>query len=237
MVPTIRQHLVGAFLKADGVTLYKEVDGILTSDPRFVSNTRVVPELHYREAAELAYYGAKVLHPRSIIPLLQDKIPLTIKNTFKPELSGTRIAGDVSPGAYPVKALTAITQQAIISVEGKGMMEFQVWLPGTLGAIAQENISVSLISQASSESSICFVVPQREAFKARELLENGFRYEIEYGLIDEIKVKQDQCVIALVGLGMSGTPGIASGAFDCFHRGVKTSTLLLRAPPSLIFLL
>ncbi len=174
--------LLGAFLEADEVVLYKEVDGILTADPRHVSNTRVVPELHYREAAELAYYGAKVLHPRSIIPLLPHKIPLVIKNTFKPELPGTRITGDASPGAYPVKALTAITQQAIISVEGKGMMGVPGMAARTFAAIAQESISVSLISQASSESSICFVVPQREAFKARELLEYTFKYEIEHGL-------------------------------------------------------
>lgn len=210
--------LLGAFLNADRVVLYKEVDGILTADPRHVNNTRVVPELHYREAAELAYYGAKVLHPRSIIPLLPHKIPLVIKNTFKPELPGTRITGDASPGAYPVKALTANTQQAIVSVEGKGMMGVPGIAARTFSALAGDNISVSLISQASSESSICFVVPHREAFKARELLEFAFKYEIEHGLIDEVKLKQDQCVIALVGLGMSGTHGIAARAFQCMHR-------------------
>ena len=210
--------LLGSFLKAESVTLYKEVDGLLTADPRFVPNTRVVPELHYREAAELAYYGAKVLHPRSIIPLIPDGISLIIKNTFKPGLTGTRIAGDVSPGAYPVKALTAVKQQAMISVEGKGMMGVPGMAARTFGAMAGENISVSLITQASSESSICFVVPQKDAVRARETLEQTFKYELEFSLIDEIKIKQEQCVIAIVGLGMSGTHGIAARAFQCIHK-------------------
>ena len=209
---------LAALLGADSVTLFKEVDGLLTSDPRYVENTRVVPELHYREAAELAYYGAKILHPRAIIPLIPSSIPLIIKNTFKPELEGTRIAGDVSPGAYPVKALTAVEQQAIISVEGKGMMGVPGMAGRTFGALAGENISVSLITQASSESSICFVVPQNESRAARKLLEEAFKYELEYSLIDDIKVKTEQCVIAIVGLGMSGTHGIAARAFDCIHR-------------------
>ncbi|SMF69805.1 bifunctional aspartate kinase/homoserine dehydrogenase I [Pseudobacteriovorax antillogorgiicola] len=210
--------LLGSFLKADTVTLYKEVDGLLTADPRYVPNTRVVPELHYREAAELAYYGAKVLHPRAIIPLIPQGIPLIIKNTFKPALSGTLIAGDVSPGAYPVKALTAVSRQAMISVEGNGMMGVPGMAARTFGAMAQEDISVSLITQASSESSICFVVPQKEAQGAREALERAFKYEIEFRLIDEIKIKRDQCVIAIVGLGMSGTHGIAARAFQCIHH-------------------
>src|SRR5690606_7648148 len=83
---------------------------------------RIVPEMHYREAAELAYYGAKILHSRTIIPLLEYQIPLTIKNTFHPLRAGTRIAGDIGPGAYPVKAITAVRDQAIVSIEGKGMM-------------------------------------------------------------------------------------------------------------------
>ena len=171
---------LSALLNADSVTLYKEVDGLLTSDPRHVQNTRVVPELHYREAAELAYYGAKILHPRAIIPLIPRGIPLTIKNTFMPHLPGTLIAGNVSPGLYPVKALTAIEKQCLISVDGNGIAG------RTFSSLAGQDISVSLITQASSESSICFVVPEGQAEKSKEILTEEFKYELNYSLIDEI---------------------------------------------------
>jgi len=105
---------------AEQVTLFKEVDGLMTADPKSVPDARVIPELHYREAAELAYYGAKVLHPRTMIPLVDRNIPLVVRNTFN-DGPGTRIAGDVQSGAYPVRALTAIHGQALIAIEGKGM--------------------------------------------------------------------------------------------------------------------
>ncbi|HYM62245.1 MAG TPA: aspartate kinase, partial [Thermoanaerobaculia bacterium] len=143
---------------ARAVTLWKEVDGLMTADPKSVPVARVLAELHYREAAELAYYGANILHPRTMIPLADHRIPLYVRNTFDATLAGTRIAGDVKPGEYPVKALTAIHKQALISIEGSGMMG----VPGVAGraftALSQAGHSVVMISQASSESSICFVV-------------------------------------------------------------------------------
>src|SRR5581483_2147653 len=114
---------------ARSVTLFKEVDGLMTADPKSVPNARVLDEIHYREAAELAFYGAKVLHPRTMIPLVDRGIPLFVRNTFRPELHGTRIAGDVKPGAYPVKALAAIHKQALVSIEGNGM----IGVPGVAG--------------------------------------------------------------------------------------------------------
>src|SRR5262249_52042179 len=147
--------LLAASLKAESVTLYKEVDGLMTADPKRVSEARVVPEMHYREAAELAYYGAKVLHPRTIIPLIEHDIPLYVKNTFNAAFPGTRIAGDVPAGAYPVKALTAILGQALISVEGNGMMGVPGIAGRTFAALSRDGHSVTMISQASSESSIC----------------------------------------------------------------------------------
>ena len=112
--------ILARVLHAGSLTLWKEVDGLMTADPRSVADARVLPELHYREAAELAYYGANVLHPRTMIPLVEGGIPLYVRNTFNAAFSGTRIADDVKPGAYPVKALTAIPRQALVSVEGSG---------------------------------------------------------------------------------------------------------------------
>ena len=205
-------------LDATMVTLYKEVDGLMTTDPRHVPRARLVRELHYREAAELAYYGAKILHPRTMIPLIEKRIPLSIKNTFRPDAPGTRIAGDVPAGDAPVKALTAIVGQTLVAIEGKGMMG----VPGVAGrcfaAMAAAAISVSVISQASSESSICFVVPDAETAHAVSALHATFGDEIRAGLIDGIRTEPGVAVIAVVGLGMRGQPGVAARTFGALAR-------------------
>jgi aspartokinase/homoserine dehydrogenase 1 len=210
--------LIGSFLNASEVCLYKEVDGLMTADPRHVYEARVLPELHYREATELAYYGAKILHPRAIIPLVARKIPLSIRNTFAPDKLGTRIAADVSEGSYPVKALTYIDRQAMISVEGNGMMGVPGIASKVFSTLARENISISFITQASSEASISFVVPGDQGHQARKCLEEMFRFEMDHQLIDEVKLRSQIAVLAVVGLGMRGTPGIAARAFSCIAR-------------------
>ncbi len=205
--------IIARSVNARALTLFKEVDGLMTADPKSVPDARVIAELHYREAAELAYYGAKVLHPRTMIPLVDRRIPLFVRNSFR-ETSGTRIAGDVKPGAYPVKALTAIHRQALVSIEGKGM----IGVPGVAGraftALSNAGHSVSMISQASSESSICFVVPEAEADHAIAALETVFDSERKLHLIDRIDAEKRVALIAVVGLGMRGTSGIAARTFS-----------------------
>ena len=206
--------IIARSVGARALTLYKEVDGLMTADPKSVPAARVIAEMHYREAAELAYYGAKVLHPRTMIPLVDRRIPLLVRNTFRETSAGTRIAGDVKPGAYPVKALTAIHRQALIAIEGKGM----IGVPGVAGraftALSQAGHSVSMISQASSESSICFVVPEAEADHAVAALEHVFESERKLLLIDRIDAEKRVALIAVVGLGMRGTSGIAARTFS-----------------------
>jgi bifunctional aspartokinase / homoserine dehydrogenase 1 len=198
---------------AEALTLFKEVDGLMTADPKSVPDARVIAEMHYREAAELAYYGAKVLHPRTMIPLVDRRIPLLVRNTFH-DGGGTRIAGDVKSGAYPVKALTAIHGQALIAIEGKGM----TGLPGVAGqtftALSKAGHSVTMISQASSESSICFVVPQSDVRHAVAALEEAFDRERKLKLIDRITAQKGVALIAVVGLGMRGHAGIAARTFS-----------------------
>ncbi|MDP9193957.1 MAG: bifunctional aspartate kinase/homoserine dehydrogenase I [Acidobacteriota bacterium] len=199
---------------ARSVMLFKEVDGLMTADPKSVPSARLLSELHYREAAELAFYGANVLHARTMIPLLDRKIPLFVRNTFREHSPGTRIADDVKPGAYPVKALTAIHRQSLISIEGSGM----IGVPGVAGraftALSQAGHSVSMISQASSEASICFVLPHAEAAHAVAALEETFLLERKSKLIDRIRAENDVALIAVVGLGMRGRPGIAARTFS-----------------------
>ncbi len=199
---------------ASAVTLWKEVDGLMTADPKSVPSARVIPELHYREAGELAFYGARVLHPRTMIPLIDKGIPLFVRNTFKEGYPGTRIANDVRPGDYPVKALTAIHKQALVAVEGSGM----IGVPGVAGraftALSQAGHSVSMISQASSEASICFVVPAAEADHAVAAVEEAFAFERRLKLIDRVHARKDMALVAVVGLGMRGRPGIAARTFS-----------------------
>ncbi|MGK2855908.1 MAG: aspartate kinase, partial [Thermoanaerobaculia bacterium] len=203
---------------ASSVTLYKEVDGLMTADPRAVPDARVLEQLHYREAAELAYYGAKVLHPRTMVPLVDAGIPLYVRNTFNPGFEGTRIAGDVPASEYPVKALTAIEGQAILSVEGGGMIGVPGVAARTVAALAEAGPSVTVISLASSESSICLVVPEREAQHAARALEKTFAHEIRERFVDRIGIEKDVALIAVVGLGMKGTPGIAARTFTAIAR-------------------
>jgi aspartokinase/homoserine dehydrogenase 1 len=201
-------------LNARSVTLWKEVDGVMTADPKSVPNARLVEELHYREAAELAFFGAKVLHPRTMIPLVERGIPLYLRNTFRADSRGTRVAGDVKPGQYPVRALTVIHRQALLAIEGKGM----IGVPGVAGrafsALAKAGHSVSMISQASSESSICFVVPEEEADHAIRALSEEFKSERRLKLIDRFSAEKKIALIAVVGLGMRGRPGIAARTFS-----------------------
>jgi len=210
--------ILGDSLGAGKVVLYKEVDGMMTADPRFVPGARVVSALHYREAAELAYYGAKVLHPQTIIPLIPKQIPLIVKSTFRPDLPGTRISGEVPAQGFPVKALTAILDQVILSVEGKGMMGVPGIAARTFAAMARGGISVLMISQSSSESSICFVVPTQEADAAKELLLTEFREELSHNLLDDIRLIDHAAIIAVIGLGMRGTRGIAARTFTALAR-------------------
>src|SRR5438874_7711633 len=197
---------------AEKLTLFKEVDGLMTADPKSVPDARVIAEMHYREAAELAYYGARVLHPRTMIPLVDRRIPLLVRNTFH-DGGGTRIADDVKSGAYPVKALTAIHRQALIAIEGKGM----TGIPGVAGqtftALSQAGHSAAMISQASSESSICLVLPESDAAHAVAALERAFELERKLHLIDRIAAQKRVALIAVVGLGMRGHAGIAARTF------------------------
>jgi aspartokinase/homoserine dehydrogenase 1 len=205
--------IIARSIDASSLTLWKEVDGLMTADPKSVADARVIPELHYREAGELAYYGAKVLHPRTMIPLVDRGIPLFVRNSFNPSFSGTRVAADVLPGTFPVKALTAVHRQALLSVEGSGMMGVPGIAARTFAALSTAGHSVSMISQASSEASICFVIPEAEVDDAVRALNDAFELELQTKLIDSIRVDRDVALIAVVGLGMRGTRGIAARTF------------------------
>ena len=170
------------------MSLWKDVPGLLTADPRIVPDARVIPQLHSREAAELAYYGAKVLHPRALIPLAGRRIPIFVRPFADPSSPGTEVSERVAPARFPVKALTAAMGQALVTVTGNGMLGVPGIAARTFAALHGRQISVSLISQASSEHSICFSVPEAAAADARESLEREFKPEIARGEIDGVEV-------------------------------------------------
>jgi aspartokinase/homoserine dehydrogenase 1 len=211
--------LLARALGAARVSLWKDVPGLLTADPRVVPDARVVPEMHTREAAELAYYGAKVLHPRALIPLAGRRIPLFVRPFADPSAPGTEVSERVGATNLPVKALSAATHQALVTVAGNGMLGVPGIAARTFAALHARRLSVSLISQASSEHSICFSVPDAAAREARAALLHEFRDEIARREIDGVELRPGVATVAVVGLGMAGTPGIAAGVFSALSAG------------------
>jgi bifunctional aspartokinase / homoserine dehydrogenase 1 len=204
--------LLGRALSARAVTLWKDVRGFLTADPRVVPDARVIPQLNAREAAELAYYGAKVLHPRALTPA--GRFRIFVRPFERPDEAGTEISGRRTLDRYPVKALSAIPGQALVTVTGNGMLGVPGIAARTFSALHREGISVSLISQASSEHSICAGIPDAQADAARRSLLEAFREEIARREVDGIEMLRDLATISVVGLGMAGTPGIAARVFS-----------------------
>jgi len=205
--------LLGRALAARQVSLWKDVPGLLTADPRTVPDARVIPQLHLREAAELAYYGAKVLHPRALIPIAGRPIPVYVRPFADPTVEGTEISARRTLDRYPVKALSAAMGQALITIAGNGMLGVPGIAARTFEALHQQSISVSLISQSSSEQSICFSVPESAAARARVRLTQEFRDQIARKEIDGVDVKTGLATVAVVGIGMAGHLGIAARVF------------------------
>ncbi len=211
--------LLARSLAAKCVVFWKDVPGILTADPRLVPDARVIPHLHHREAAEVAHYGAKVLHPRALIPVSGTRITLRIRSFVDPNLPGTEVAAKQSLKGYPVKALAILSSQAVVTVAGKGMVGVHGIAARTFGAVDAASVSVSTIFQASSENSIGFTVPNGDADRAVVSLRKVFKHELDHGLIDGVTSRSGMAVIAVVGEGMAGTPGISARVFDALAAG------------------
>jgi aspartate kinase len=206
--------IFGVALEAAQVWIWTDVDGVMTADPRIVKGARTLPEMTFREISELAYYGAKVLHPKTIRPVVERGIGLWVKNTFRPAAAGTRIVSDSGPVTGSVRAVTAFRGQCIMTLEGRGMMGIPGIAARTFGAVARTRTSIALISQASSEQSICFVIPRAASETVTQTLEEEFRLEFARGDIDTITASHECAVVTVVGAGMRHTPGIAGRVFS-----------------------
>ncbi len=209
--------LLAGALDADEVTIWTDVDGVYTTDPRLVGSASLIGQLNYREAGEMSYYGAKVLHQRTMIPVAGKRIPVWVRNTLNPAARGSVVDGtspDRADAAHPVKAVTAVKDQALLSLEGKGMSG----VPGVSGrlfsCLAARGISVTMISQSSSESSVCLAVPGSDALEAEAAIKREFRGDIARGDIEDVTVRGGVALVAAVGLGMAHTPGVAGNLFS-----------------------
>lgn len=206
--------ILGDCLDANQVWIWTDVDGVMSADPRLVPEAQVIPVLSYNEVGELAYFGARVLHPRAIRPVIERGIPLWVKNTFNPDFPGTLIErqAQVVPGT--VKAVTAIKGLSMITVEGRGMMGVPGIAARTFGAVASQGASVLMISQASSEQSICFVVPEETTPAVIGAVQREMAAELARGDIDSVTSMEDVVIVTAVGAGMRGTPGVAARLFS-----------------------
>jgi len=212
--------ILGSVLPADEVWIWTDVDGVMTTDPRIAPEARTLSEITYSEIAELAYFGAKVLHPKTIRPVIEAGIGLRILNTFNPSHPGTRLIANGSSNGKPinnghvVRAVTAIRKQRLVTIEGRGMLGVPGVAARAFAAVASTGTSVPLITQASSEQSICFSVPSESAEFVISSLEKVFASEIEEDDIDRIWMTEDVSIITVVGVGMRHTSGVAGQVFS-----------------------
>jgi aspartokinase/homoserine dehydrogenase 1 len=204
--------IFGSLLDAEEIHIWTDVDGVLSADPRLVPDAKVIDSLSYNEAMELAYFGAKVIHPQTMAPAVAKSIPIWIRNTFAPEKPGTLIC-EKSNSSLLVKGITSIDKVALVNVEGAGM----IGVPGTahrlFGALRDHGISVILISQGSSEHSICFAIPEAEAARAEAVVRQAFDSELRLGQIQSVEVTSACSILAVVGDGMAGAHGVAAKVF------------------------
>ena len=210
--------ILGAALDAHEVIIWTDVDGVLTADPRLVPEARTIPVISYREAAELAYFGAKVLHPKTLNPVIQAAIPVWIRNSFTPEKPGTKITPEGRSIGGGVKALTAIRDVTLISVGGPGIVGLPDVVGRTFSTTAEVRANVLLISQSSSQNDICFIVSTADAQRTVEALRKEFAHDLARHKVEHITVDSNIAIVAVVGENMRGTPGIAGKTFNALGR-------------------
>lgn len=210
--------ILGAALAADEVIIWTDVDGVLTADPRLVPDARTIPEISYREAAELAYFGAKVLHPKTLRAVMPAGIPVWIRNSFTPAQTGTKISQQGRSIGGGVKALTAIRDVALISVGGPGIVGVPDVVGRTFSTTAELRANVLLISQSSSQNDICFIVAASDAQRTVEALRREFAQDLSHEVVDHITVDPKIAIVAVVGENMRGTRGVAGRTFAAMGR-------------------
>lgn len=206
--------IFAAATNSDELIIWTDVDGVMTTDPRVDKRAKVLPYVSYQEVGELAFYGAKVLHPKTVQPVLDRGIPIWVRNTFNPTFPGTLIGAESQPGETVIKAVTSIKKVSLLTVSGKGMIGVPGIAGRTFGATASSGASILMISQSSSEQSFCFLIPSGTADDVRHAIERELADEIARRDIERVDVQEDVGIITAVGAGMRGTIGVAGRVFS-----------------------
>jgi bifunctional aspartokinase / homoserine dehydrogenase 1 len=217
--------IFGRLLEASEIFIWTDVDGVMSADPRLVPDAVVLPQVSYSEAIELAYFGAKVIHPDTMGPAVQKKIPIWIKNTFAPDKAGTCISAKATLEP-PVKGFATIDKVALINLEGRGMIGVPGVAQRLFGALKDVGVSVVMISQASSEHSICFAVLEQDGEAAKKAVHRAFEAEIHRHEIETVSLHKDCSVLAMVGDGMAQTPGMSGRLFSALGKA-RTNVLAI----------
>lgn len=219
--------IIAAAVDADVLEIWTDVSGMMTADPRFVKNVREIPKISYREAMELSHFGAKVIYPPTIQPVMAKRIPVLIKNTFDPEHPGTLIEADtVAARTEIIRGISSIDKIAVISLEGSGMVGIPGFSKRLFDALSRAEINVILITQSSSEHSISVGIEDRFAVRAKRVVDIEFEYEINAGRIEPLKVENDLSVLALVGDNMKQHTGVSGKMFTTLgHNGINVHAI------------
>jgi aspartokinase/homoserine dehydrogenase 1 len=211
--------LLGAYIDSDEVWIWTDVDGVMTADPRMVPDARVIPVLSYGEVGEMAYFGAKVVHSKTVQPLIDRNIPFWVKNTFNPTFKGTLITHREETAPGTVKAVTAIRDVSLITVAGRGMIGVPGIAARTFSAVAKQNANILMIAQSSSEQSICFVVPQSKSQAVIKAIRAEFAIELDRQDIEKAWADDDVEIVSVVGAGMLQQSGVAARVFGALGDG------------------
>ncbi len=210
--------ILGAALNADAIEIWTDVDGVMTADPRFVKEAQSISQLSYNEAMELTHFGAKVIFPATMQPAMAKEIPILVKNTFNPSHQGTLICKESVKDSGFIKGISSLKNICLINLEGSGMVGVAGVSARMFRVLAQHSISVILISQASSEHSICIGILRKEAEQACNLLRKAFAEELNSGLISDINYEDGLAVVAVVGENMRKMPGVSARVFGPLGR-------------------
>ena len=214
--------ILGAALGAEAVVIWTDVDGVMSADPRLVHHARLLRNISYCEAAEMAHFGAKVLHPKTLRPVAELGIPVWIRNSRDPDQPGTKITPTGHPTASGVKAIAAIENVSLVTVGGRGMVGLVGMAAKTFTAVAEARANVLLISQSSSENDICFILTKPEAGKAVKALRRAFTTDLRHHEVEHIVVREDVAIVAVIGERMHGHPGMAGRIFQTVGaRGIN----------------
>lgn len=218
--------IIGAAMTADEIEIWTDVDGVMTADPRKVKRAFALPSMSYEEAMELTHFGAKVIYPPTVQPALEKKIPLRIRNTFNPTFPGTLISDRPEPHDLLVTGISSIDQISLLRVQGSGMVGVAGIAMRLFGSLARRSVSVILITQASSEHTICVAVTPKSAIIAKAGIEDEFGLEIKAGILDPVVIEDGLSIVSVVGENMKRTPGIAGKVFQALGRnGVNVAAI------------